>query len=126
MGLFDSVMVPCPNCGTEGEFQSKSGPCMMDTYTLQDAPKEVLDDVNRHSPQRCSVCNSEYGVLLRNTVIGVPVLWAKLKSREQLFQELCNVVEGLRTTSLSIEERANLVEEYNRIKHLWENYTHSV
>ena len=51
--MFDSVIVPCPSCGTEAEFQSKSGPCLLDTYTLDEVPADVLLDVNRHGPETC-------------------------------------------------------------------------
>lgn len=53
MGLFDSVMVPCPNCGSKLEFQSKSGDCIMATYELKDTPADVLMDVMRHGPRTC-------------------------------------------------------------------------
>lgn len=29
MGMYDSVMVRCPKCGEEHEFQSKSGECLL-------------------------------------------------------------------------------------------------
>ena len=56
MGMFDSVMVPCPQCGEEHEAQSKSGLCCMDTYPLRDAPDVTLTDVNRHAPFTCAKC----------------------------------------------------------------------
>ena len=59
MGMYDSVMVICPECGTGNEFQSKSGECLLDVYTLEDCPDDVLVNINRHSPHKCSC-----GVLL--------------------------------------------------------------
>ena len=32
MGMFDSVRVKCPNCNNELEFQSKSGPCILESF----------------------------------------------------------------------------------------------
>lgn len=32
MGMFDSLVVECPNCRDEIEFQSKSGECMLTIY----------------------------------------------------------------------------------------------
>lgn len=61
MGLYDTVIVPCPTCGKEGEFQSKSGVCSLRTYKLADAPADVLLDVNRHAPYACG-CGTEYEV----------------------------------------------------------------
>ena len=64
MGMFDSVMVPCPKCGTKSEFQSKSGDCACLTYELADAPADVLEDVNRHAPNVCKKCGTSYHVKL--------------------------------------------------------------
>lgn len=53
MGVYDTVLVNCPNCGLESEFQSKSGNCKLANYTLEDCPSDVLANVNRHSPNLC-------------------------------------------------------------------------
>lgn len=53
MGCFDRIIVKCPNCKTKHEIQSKSGLCLLDSYTLKDCPDDVLLDVNRHSPVKC-------------------------------------------------------------------------
>lgn len=58
MGCYDSVMVPCPGCQSPLEFQSKSGDCTLSTYTLEDAPNDVLHDVNRHAPIGCNQCGA--------------------------------------------------------------------
>lgn len=55
MGMFDSVMVPCPNCLKPVEFQSKAGECGCYVYSLDDAPAEVLSDI-MNSPDRCENC----------------------------------------------------------------------
>ena len=31
MGMYDTILVPCPKCGTKEEFQSKSGGCCLET-----------------------------------------------------------------------------------------------
>ncbi len=55
MGLFDSVMADCPNCGAKLEFQSKAGECYMNVYSVEDAPDDVVRDVlNR--PEYCRHC----------------------------------------------------------------------
>lgn len=41
MGMFDSVDIICPHCGKETECQTKSGPCMLRRYTLDNAPISV-------------------------------------------------------------------------------------
>lgn len=61
MGLFDTVLVNCPKCGKENEFQSKGGDCSLNVYTLEDCPGDVLSDVNRHSPHTCD-CGELFSV----------------------------------------------------------------
>ena len=61
MGMYDSVMVNCPQCGEEHEFQSKSRECLLDVYTLENCPDDALANVNRHSPCKCD-CGSFYEV----------------------------------------------------------------
>lgn len=62
MGMFDSVMVPCPKCENRVEFQSKSGDCELRTYQLENCPTDVLCDVNRHSPHYCTNCGIKFKV----------------------------------------------------------------
>ena len=45
MGMFDSVMVTCPKCRNKMEFQSKALDCLMEVYTLETAPAEILLDI---------------------------------------------------------------------------------
>lgn len=64
MGCFDSVIVKCPSCKKEVEFQSKSGDCTLSRYTLEEAPEDVLKDVNRHSPVSCLGCDAKLVVVV--------------------------------------------------------------
>lgn len=68
MGVYDTVLVPCPKCGRPHEAQSKGAdrPCL-DRYELNDAPLKVLADVNRHAPFRCDNCGSVFKVELTLT-----------------------------------------------------------
>jgi len=34
MGCYDTVLVPCPKCGTKSEFQTKSGEAVADAQAL--------------------------------------------------------------------------------------------
>lgn len=61
MGKFDSVWVKCPKCETENEFQTKSGECLLVSYTLENCPADALENVNRHSPCYCE-CGAIYEV----------------------------------------------------------------
>lgn len=62
MGMFDTVLVPCPNCGKLEEVQSKGGECLLFTYELNEAPFDVLSDVNRHAPFNCENCDTNFKV----------------------------------------------------------------
>lgn len=66
--MFDSVFVPCPRCGATLEYQSKAGPCHLNSYTLVDAPVEVkagLVDERR----RCN-CGAIVGFMVQ--VVAIP------------------------------------------------------
>lgn len=69
--MYDVVLVPCPNCGTEESFQSKSGECLLETYNLENCPQDVLRDVNRHSPYTCEKCNTKFMVGLKEVKIFI-------------------------------------------------------
>lgn len=62
MGMYDTIMVPCPACSVQAEFQSKGGDCKLETYALEDAPDDVLLDVNRHGPTSCVKCSTLFRV----------------------------------------------------------------
>lgn len=57
MGLYDTVLVPCPACELDYDAQSKGGHCTLTTYTMKDAPDDVYSDVNRHAPFICECGN---------------------------------------------------------------------
>lgn len=62
MGMFDSVYVACPRCGTRCEFQSKAGECCCDSYSLDDAPTEILLDII-NEPNWCHGCKSWFALI---------------------------------------------------------------
>lgn len=61
MGMFDSVWIKCPKCGTQNEFQSKGGDCFLKAYSDDDLsiPFDVLSDLNRHNHECCE-CETVY------------------------------------------------------------------
>ena len=68
MGCYDTVIVPCPKCGAEEQFQSKGGACLMREFTLADCPEDVFSDVNRHSPYVCGECGAAFRVVGKREV----------------------------------------------------------
>lgn len=68
MGMYDTVIIPCPTCGVEHEFQSKGGDCYLRVFTLENCPDDVLGDVNRHSPADCE-CGTSFKVDIRKRAV---------------------------------------------------------
>jgi endogenous inhibitor of DNA gyrase (YacG/DUF329 family) len=76
MGVYDTVLVPCPKCGELYNAQSKSGDCVLAVYTLEEAPADVLENVNRHAPFQCDKCFTIFQVELQCVVKSVIILEA--------------------------------------------------
>ena len=62
MGMFDSVMVPCPKCGKPVEFQSKEGACDMSVYSIESAPIPILYDIINW-PVYCEACGQWFALI---------------------------------------------------------------
>lgn len=81
MGMYDTIMVPCPECKALYGAQTKSGACFMETYQLEDAVKgtdmeaqAALLDVNRHAPFVCGTCGTAFKIDLRIAISAIPVV----------------------------------------------------
>ena len=72
MGVYDTVIIKCPKCGEEHDFQSKSGTCILGYYTLDNCPEDVVHDINRHSPYEC-----ECGGLLSVNIDTKKILYSR-------------------------------------------------
>ena len=62
MGCYETIEVPCPKCGEIEYAQSKSGPCVMTNYKLNNVPVDVLQGINRHAPFKCHKCHTYFHV----------------------------------------------------------------
>ncbi len=62
MGVYDTVLIPCPKCGELYNAQSKSGECTLQVYDFNNAPPDVMANVNRHAPFICFNCNAVFHV----------------------------------------------------------------
>jgi hypothetical protein len=71
MGMFDSIMLPCPKCGTLYEAQTKGGDCYLQVYSFEDAPQDAMGDVNRHAPFICDNCGTKFKVELSPRIVEV-------------------------------------------------------
>ncbi len=84
MGMYDSVMVPCPKCGERSEFQSKSGACTLAVFSLECAPDVVLFGLG-DSTEHCAKCGTHFtveisGAYLRRTLVARSVVWGEKES----------------------------------------------
>jgi len=66
MGVYDTIIAKCPECGVDNYFQTKSGDCILAFYKIQEAPIDVMADANRHTPQHCEGCNKLLFVDINN------------------------------------------------------------
>ena len=57
MGMFDELLVKCPNCNKEVSFQSKAGECIMHTYHIDDVPDGIAIDLDGEY-MICSNCGN--------------------------------------------------------------------
>jgi predicted RNA-binding Zn-ribbon protein involved in translation (DUF1610 family) len=69
MGMFDSVWVNCPKCGSVIQFQSKAGECALIDYGLNDAPPRVLGSLDGDT-ETCPDCGSV--IIIRVSVLAIP------------------------------------------------------
>lgn len=65
MGMYDTILVPCPKCGEKGYFQTKGGECTMEDYEFERAPADAMSDVNRHGPHECVKCGTWFEVAFK-------------------------------------------------------------
>lgn len=85
MGVYDTVEVPCPKCGKIEYFQSKSGERLMENYTLQNVPDDVLIDINRHAPYRCKNCQTLF--LVNPIALDGSMVWKTTYDPNSLYGE---------------------------------------
>ena len=58
MGMFDSVIVNCPNCGNEIEFQSKAGECRLKEYKISSVPITIAESI-KDTIESCRNCGTD-------------------------------------------------------------------
>jgi hypothetical protein len=64
MGMFDSVFATCPACKQgEIEFQSKAGPCVLASHSLDAVPLVIAADIAGDTSQ-CRACGSQFTIML--------------------------------------------------------------
>jgi hypothetical protein len=70
MGMFDTVWVPCPQCGERAKAQSKLGPCELKDYHMETAPLDVLAGLI-HDHWTCEKCGTRFLVAVQSLATTV-------------------------------------------------------
>jgi hypothetical protein len=68
MGMFDSLYVDCPNCGTTVEFQSKAGNCSCEDFNITNVPPEIALDC-KDDVELCPNCSIDIGLNVQSIVV---------------------------------------------------------
>ena len=45
MGMYDTVLIRCPNCNSAIEEQSKAGECTLQWLSEESVPTDIADDI---------------------------------------------------------------------------------
>jgi hypothetical protein len=73
MGMYDTIHIPCPKCGTPVDVQSKGGECSLKNFTLDTAPLDVIMGlVDRKYLDQCDKCEAYLRVVVE---IPRPIVW---------------------------------------------------
>ena len=70
MGMFDTIIFHCPECGSRIEAQSKSGECLLREYYCTAVPADVAADANRHAPHQCK-CGCDFELRESNSLKNI-------------------------------------------------------
>ncbi len=63
MGMFDTINLICPHCGSPTGIQTKSGICQLNVWWLDDAPLNAVRGIQGQS--ECKGCGQKFHVGLQ-------------------------------------------------------------
>ena len=84
MGMFDSILVKCPHCKNELEFQSKSGACMLSYFEEKKIPLIVAIGSNEDIV-KCKKCKKNIQILFKLPSMEVGYKLKITKEEEDYF-----------------------------------------
>ena len=67
MSMFNTIIINCPNCDNEVEFQTKSGSRLTLQYHIKSVPKEEIKGILGDS-KKCNKCGREIKIKDANKV----------------------------------------------------------
>lgn len=68
MGMYDNVIVYCPYCGGQIEFQSKAGGCTLINYNLDSVPIDIANDLIGKT-EVCGKCEQDVHITIDPKVL---------------------------------------------------------
>ena len=71
MGMYDTVVLYCPKCSEEVDFQSKAGDCELNRYTVDFVPVEIAKAINGNT-RKCK-CGYEVTIKTKYDIGTVPM-----------------------------------------------------
>ena len=75
MGMYDTLCFKCPACNKITTEQSKAGDCLLASYSLDNAPLEILTNINAFSKKGelyCEHCETQLELEIR--FVAIPVI----------------------------------------------------
>lgn len=83
MGMFDTVLFSCEDCGKMNEFQSKADECILGNYTIDNAPLSILVDMFYAGNIKCEHCGCmmrlDFMYAVGLTKVGKNLEWKKAR-----------------------------------------------
>ena len=61
MGVYNTILVPCPECDNKVEFQTKTGDCSLSIYNISCAPYEDIRGIMGCSSY-CRGCDNKVNI----------------------------------------------------------------
>ena len=77
MGMFDSLIVQCPGCGKDVEFQSKAGDCLLKVYNLSSVPLAIAHDLDGEEDV-CLNCHTKFTIQPTFNITTVAMVATKI------------------------------------------------
>jgi uncharacterized Zn finger protein len=78
MGMFDTISVDCPKCSAKLHVQTKTGPCVLNTYSLDEIPVDMAEYLDG-TIDNCGHCGYVFHIVLAEPL---PKMTIKMKLEE--------------------------------------------
>ena len=73
MGMYDTLVVNCPQCGSRVHFQSKAGECSLTEYSIFNVPAQIAVDCE-NDVEICPNCCKPVNLHVQSMVVITPYI----------------------------------------------------